>query len=128
MSLPLASGPSLTLHFNLPTNGTPDVWYQYLMQIAQTLQGMTLSILPSMIPTSLEVPLQLAPAFQAHPTAPPPRPSPQLVTALAMGTVSLPPTQTPFTAQHYTLPSGGQPLALVGVQYPSSPEPNITPV
>ena len=57
MSLPLASIPSLTLHFSLPTDGTPDAQYQNLLELAQTLQGMALSIHPSVIPTAPEVPL-----------------------------------------------------------------------
>ena len=35
VSLPLASGPSPTLYFSIPTDGTPDVQYQYLMELAQ---------------------------------------------------------------------------------------------
>ena len=76
VSLPLASGPSPTLHLSIPTNGSADVQYQHLMELAQALQGMALSVHPSVIPTALEFPLQLAPAFQALPTTPPPRPSP----------------------------------------------------
>ena len=40
--------------------------------------------------------------FQAYPTAPQALPSPQLLTAPAMGAASLPPALTPLTAQHLT--------------------------
>ena len=68
---------------------------------------MALSLDPAVIPTAPEVPAQPPPVFQACPTAPPLLPSPQLLIASAMGVTSLPPAQTPFTAQHYTLLFGG---------------------
>ena len=57
MSQPLlASGPSLTLHFSLPTDKTPDVQFQHLLELGQTLQGMALFIRPSVVPATPEVP------------------------------------------------------------------------
>ena len=85
---------------------------------------MALSIHPFVIPAAPEVPLQPTPAFQAHSTAPPPRPSPQLLSAPAMGAQPLPSAFTPLTAQHMTPPPCGQPLGPVGAQYPSSPLPD----
>ena len=88
---------------------------------------MALSVRPSLFPATPEVPLQPAPAFQAFPTAPPPRPSPQLLTALAMGAQLPPPAFTPLTAQHITPPPGGQSFELVGAQYPVGPLPGTAP-
>ena len=51
----LASGPSPVLHFSLPTDGTPDKQYQHMMEMAQTLQGMALSIRPPVFPITPEV-------------------------------------------------------------------------
>ena len=77
MSQPLlASDPSQILHFSLPTNVIPDEQYQNMMEMAQTLQGMALSIRPLVVPTTPEFPQQSISLFQAHPTAPPPQPSP----------------------------------------------------
>ena len=45
---PLAFGPLLTLPFSLPVDGTPAVQAQYLMVYAQKLQGMTLSLQPTL--------------------------------------------------------------------------------
>ena len=97
------------------------------METAQRLQGMAISVRPSFIPAIPEVPLLPAPAFQAFPTAPPPRPSLQLLTAPMMGSQLPPPAFTPFTAQHVTPPLGGQPLGLVGAQYPIGLLPGIVP-
>ena len=51
----LAFDPSPVLHFSLPTDGTPDEQYQNIMEMAQTLQGMALSIRPPVFPVTLEV-------------------------------------------------------------------------
>ena len=37
VSLPFSSGPPQALHLSIPTNGTPDVQYQHLMELAQRL-------------------------------------------------------------------------------------------
>ena len=63
MSLPLRSGPSLTLPLIVPTNGAPDVQYRHLMEFAQVFQGMTLSVRPSLVPFAPEVPLHPALVF-----------------------------------------------------------------
>ena len=75
----LASDPSPVLHFSLPIDGTPDEQYQNMMEMAQTLQGMALSIRPPVFPVTPEVQQPFS-VFQAHPTAPSARPSPQLLT------------------------------------------------
>ena len=52
MSLPFGSGPPLALHLSIPTDGSPDVQYQHLMETIQRLQGMALSDRPSFIPVA----------------------------------------------------------------------------
>ena len=94
-SRPFESGPPPVLRLSIPIDGSPDAQYQHLMETAQTLQGMALSVRPSCIPTAPEVPLQPTPIY----TALPPRPSPQLLTASVMGAQLLPPE----SAQHCTL-------------------------
>ena len=103
----LAFGPSPVLYFGLPTDGTPDEQYQHVMELVQALQGMALTIRPLVIPTTPEIPQQPFSVFQAHSTAPPPRPSPQLLTTPVMGATSVPSAQTPLSAQFPPLVYGG---------------------
>ena len=73
---PFVSGPFLILLFGLLTDGTPDMQFQQLMELAQTLQGLALSIHPLVVPVTPEVPWQPVSVFQTHSAAPPPQPSP----------------------------------------------------
>ena len=114
VSLPLASGPSPTLHLSIPTDGTPNVQYQRLMELAKALQGMPLSVRPSVIPAAPEVPLQPTPVHHAFPSALPPGPSPQLLIAPTMGAWFPPPTSAQHYAQHAPPSPGGQSFGLVG--------------
>ena len=75
-----------------------------------------------------EVPVQPNLALQPHPTALPPLPSPQLLTASMMGVPFLPPVLTQYFAQHATPSPGGQSLGLARAQHPLSPLPEIAPV
>ena len=109
-SRPLESGPLPVRQLSIPTDGSPEVQYQHVMETAQRLQGMALSVCPSCIPAAPKVPLQ--PAL-AHSTLPP-RPLPQLLTAPAMGAQFLPPTSTQHYALHAHSPPGDQPFGLVG--------------
>ena len=84
------------------------------MELSQTLQGMALSIRPLVVPTTPEVTQQSILLYQAHPTAPPPQPSPQLLTTPAMGVTSVPSAQTLLSTQYPPLVSGGHPLGLAG--------------
>ena len=52
---PLVSSPLPILPFGLPTDGTPTMQAQHLMDLVQTLQGMALLIHPSMVPATPEV-------------------------------------------------------------------------
>ena len=74
-TVPFGSGPLPTLHLSIPTDGTPDEQYQHMMETAQRLQGMALSVCPSFILAAPEVPLQPAPAHHTFPSALPPGPS-----------------------------------------------------
>ena len=89
---------------------------QYLMVLAQRLQGMALSLQPTLTAPLFtpEVPLQPPLQFQAFPTSPPPLLSPQLLIAPTMGVSSLPLVHAPYTTQHFTLAFGGQPLGMIG--------------
>ena len=122
-SQPLEADPRPVLQLSVPTNGSPELQYQHLMETTHTLQGIALSVRPSCIPTDPEVPLQPTPIY----TALPPRPSPQLLTASAMG-AWLPP---PASAQHYALHGtpfpGDQSFGLVGAQYPTGSLPGTAP-
>ena len=91
------------------------------METAQRLQGMALSLRLSFTLVAPEALLRLALASQAFPSAPPPRPPPQLLTAQAMGAQLLPPTYAQHPAQHPPLAPGGQSLGLIGAQHPSGP-------
>ena len=68
---PVVSDSSPILHFSLPTDGTPDEQYQCMMKMAQALQGMALSVRPSVFPVAPEIQQPFS-VFQAHPTSPPP--------------------------------------------------------
>ena len=76
VSRPLDSGPPPILQLSIPTYGFPEAQYQQLMEAAQRLQGMAISLRPSFTPTAPEVPLRPVLASQAFPHALPPRPSP----------------------------------------------------
>ena len=54
---PLEFCPSPVLHFSVPTDGSPELQYQHLMETVHTLQGMALSVRPPCIPAAPEVPL-----------------------------------------------------------------------
>ena len=114
MSQPLDSGPLSILQLSIPTDGSPEMQYQQLMETAQRLQGMALSLRPSFTPVVPEAPLRPTLASQAFPSAPPPRPSPQLLTAQALGAQLLPPAYAQHPTQHPPLAPGGQSLGLVG--------------
>ena len=116
------------LHPSLSVEESPALQAQYLMALMQKLQGMALSLHPSVAPATPKVPLQPASMFQAHPTAPPPLPSPQHLTTSVLGVTSLPPAQTLYNAQHFTPAPGGQPLGLTRAHYPLSPLPSTIPV
>ena len=57
VSLPFGSSPLQVLHLSIPTNETPDEQYQHMIETAQWLQGMALSVCPSFIPAGPEVPV-----------------------------------------------------------------------
>ena len=57
VSRPLDSSPLPVLQLNIPTDGSLEVQYQHLMETAQRLQGMTLSLRPSFTLAAPEVPL-----------------------------------------------------------------------
>ena len=65
-------------------------------------------------PLTLEVPVQPSVVLQAHHTALPPLPPPQLLIASAMGAPSRPPALTQHYALHATLSPGDQSFGLVG--------------
>ena len=97
-SVPLGSGPPSTLHLSIPTDGTPDEQYQHLMEIAQRLQGMALSVRPSFILAGPKVPVRPAAAYHAFHSTLPPRPMSQLLTVPTVGARILPLAST----QHHT--------------------------
>ena len=120
-SQPLDSGPLPILQLSIPTDGSPEMQYQQLMEIAQRLQGMALSLHPSFTPVAPKAPLRPALASQSFPSVPPPRPPPQLLTASVMGAQLPPLAYAQHPAQHPPLAPGDQSLGLVGVQYPLGP-------
>ena len=107
MSSPLGSSPLSAMHLSIPTNGPPEVQYQRLMELAQVFQGMALSTRLSLASFAPKVTLHFAPAFQTSPTAPPPQPSPQMLSTPVMGAQPPPLAFTPLTAQHTPSPLGG---------------------
>ena len=98
------------------------------MEAVQKLQGMALSFRPSFTHAAPEAPLRPALASQTFPSALPPRPSPQLLTAPAMGAQLPPSAFAQHTAQHIPPPPGGQSFRLVGAQYPVGLPPSTVPV
>ena len=75
-----------------------------------------------------EVPVPPSVALQARYNAPPPFPSPRLLTAPAMGVHFQPPTFAQYFAQHSTPSFGGQSSGLAGAQHPLGPLPGTVPV
>ena len=75
-SRPLESSPPPVLQLNIPTDGSLEMQYRQLMETAQRLQGMTLSLRPSFILVAPEAPLRPALASESFPSALPPRLSP----------------------------------------------------
>ena len=111
---PLGSGPSPTLHLSIPTDGTPEEQYQYLMETALRLQGMALSVRPSFILAGPGVPVQPAPAYHAFSSTLLPRPLSQLLTVSVVGARIPPLASAQHYAQHAPPPPGSQSFGLVG--------------